>query len=377
MDEERLRELIALGYISPKVLEERRRRGGAPAAAEEAAAPPAAPAQDAAAVAAGLEAVSTEAFNLGAIHQRQGDFAAARRQYEIAVERLPSFGQAWAALAQIASLSGSPCEAMVLLVRGFGQSRTMPNWGLTGLVEEGKKCGRLAEAERALEKLRPAYERDSAFHAALGLAAAANGRPDAALEHHRRALAIDPLDQLANEETVALLRQLGREAEARRFLDEAFARAQGKVTAMNQLAVVALRQGWSADAERLLRRVLASDPGNPGVLANLAAALMQQGKRDQAAAMMREAVQRDPGNARNHFNLGAMLAEEGRFAEALAAFETAGEKGLRSPQVHIAAAKMHFRLGDRGKSAAELEKALALDPGNREAQQMLAALRSG
>jgi len=376
MDEERLRELVALGYISPRVLEERAGRGDGrtappPAAAGE---PAAAPGEDAA---GGLEAVATEALNLGAIHQRRGDFAAARRQYEIAVERLPSFGQAWAALAQVASLSGDSCEAFELIVRGFTRSKTMPNWGLTGLIEEGNKCGRLDDAEDVLEQLRPRHGQDSAYHAALGLADAARGRLEEALEHHRRALEIDPLDQLANEETVALLRRLGRETEARRFLDQAFERARGKVTAMNQLAVVALRQGWSADAERLLSRVLDSDPGNPGVLANLAAAQMRQGKRDQAMATMREAVERDPNNGRNHFNLGAMLAEEGRAAEALRSFEAAIANGLRSPQVHIAAAKMHFRLGDQAASARELEKALVLEPGNQEAEQLLAALRSG
>ncbi len=379
MDEERLRELVALGYISPRVLEERAARGegGAATAPPAAGEPAAAPAGAGAAAAAGLEAVATEALNLGAIHQRRGDFAAARRQYEIAVERLPSFGQAWAALAQVASLSGNSCEAVELIVRGFSQSRTMPNWGLTGLIEEGDKCGRLDDAEDVLEQLRPRHGQESAYHAALGLAAAARGRHEEALEHHRRALEIDPLDQLANEETVALLRRLGREREARDFLDQAFERARGKVTAMNQLAVVALRQGWTADAERLLRRVLESDPGNPGVLANLAAAQMRQGRREQAMATMREAVERDPNNGRNHFNLGAMLAEEGRTAEALRSFEAAIANGLRSPQVHIAAAKMHFRLGDPTASARELERALALDPGNDEAEQMLAALRSG
>lgn len=378
MDEERLRELVALGYISPRVLEERAGGDGPTAAPSPSADGTAAgPAEEAATAAAGLEAVATEALNLGAIAQRRGDFAAARRHYQVAVERLPSFGQAWAALAQVASLSGEPCEAFELIVRGFSQSRTMPDWGLTGLIEEGNRCGRLDDAEEVLEQLRPRYRHESAFHAALGLADTARGRFDEALADYGRALEIDPLDQLANEETVALLRRLGREPEARRFLDEAFERARGKVTAMNQLAVVALRQGWSADAERLLRRVLESDPGNPGVLANLAAAQMRLGRREEAVATMREAVERAPDDPRNLFNLGAMLAEEGRSAEALDAFERAIAKGLRSPQVHIAAAKMHFRLGDQAASARELERALDLDPGNAEAREMLAALRSG
>ena len=89
------------------------------------------------------------------------------------------------------------------------------------------------------------------LHAAVGLPESKTGRPESALEHYRRALAIDPLDQLAIEETVALLRRQGREREAREFLDRAFDRAQGEVTGMNHLAVVALRQGWTADADRV------------------------------------------------------------------------------------------------------------------------------
>jgi Tfp pilus assembly protein PilF len=373
MDEERLRELVALGYISPTVLEERGRGGAGAGDTSAGGAEPAPPGP----AADSLQAVSTEAFNLGAILQRQGDLEGARRQYEIAVERLPSFGQGWGALAQVAALSGDHCEAFELLVRGFSRSRTMPNWGLTGLVDEGEKCGRLAEVGGILERLRPSHEERSAFHAALGLLESKTGRPESALEHYRRALAIDPLDQLAIEETVALLRRQGREREAREFLDRAFDRAQGEVTGMNHLAVVALRQGWTADAERLLRRVLASDPGNPGVMANLASALAQQGKRAEALAMMEEAVRRDPGNSRNLFNLGAMLVQEGRVRDALAAFEGAEANGLRSSRLYIALAKMRFRLDDRAGSARELEKALAVDPGNQEARSLLDTLQAG
>ena len=373
MDEERLRELVALGYISPAVLEGRGGgEGGRAAPGGAAGAPqPRAPASD------GLQAVVTEAFNLGAILQRRGDLEGARRHYEIAIERMPSFGQAHGALAQLAALGGDHCRAFELLVRGFTKSRTMPSWGLTGLVDEGEKCGRLDEVEGLLEALRPTHQERSAFYAAVGLLHSRTGRPDSALEQYRRALAIDPLDQLANEDSVTILRRQGREREAREFLDRAFARARGEVTGMNYLAVIALRQGWADDAERLLRQVLASDPGNPGVMANLASALARQGKSAEALAMMQQAVERDPRNSSNLFNLGAMLERQGRVREALAAFEGAEENGLRSSRLYVAMAKMRFRLDDRTGSARELEKALAIDPGNREAREMLDALAAG
>jgi predicted AlkP superfamily phosphohydrolase/phosphomutase/Tfp pilus assembly protein PilF len=364
-DAERLRELVALGYISPAALEA---RGNAPSGDR----PTASSARP-----ADLESVSTEAYNLGRIHHREGRLEEAKAQYRIAIERLPSFGHAYASLAQVASGEGDHSAAFDWLVAGFSKSRTMPQSALTGLVDEAAPAGRLADAERVLLRLGDSHGGQSAYHAALGLLREKQGRTEVALAHYDRALAIDPLDQLSVEQKVTLLRRLGREPEARAFFVTTRGRAEGSVAAMNQLAVIALRQGWPGEAEPLLRRVLESDPGNAGLMANLAATMAQQGRMGEAAEMMRQALARDPANARNHFNLGAMLAEQGRTAEALAAFEQAVAHGLRSPRVHVAAAKMRFRLGDRPAAEAELERALAIDPADGEARQLLAVLRQG
>lgn len=381
LDEERLRELVALGYISPKVLEERRARGGAEdgTAGGRSGTGGAEPAATAETGAGGgeLQAIATEAYNLGRIRQREGDLDGAWEQFEIAAERMPSFGLAWASLAQVEAQRGNHGRAFELLVRGFSKSGTMPQSAITGLVDEGGRAGRLPDAERVLEGMRSKLDGEAAFHAALGLLYEQTGRTAAALEEYRRALAIDPLDQLSNEQTVALLRRQGSEREAREHLQQAFGRAAGQMTAMNQLAVVALRQGWTDLAEQQLRRVLASDPGNPGVLANLAGALARQGRTAEALQTMEQAVARDPSDPRNQFNLGALYENAGRWPEALAAFQRAGELGLRSAQLHVATAKLHFRLGDPAKARTELEKALALEPGRADARQMLQALDQG
>ncbi len=379
LDEERLRELVALGYISPRVLEERRAAGaGARGEGGEGSADRAVPGSaTGAAGASDLEAVATEAYNLGRIRQREGDLDGAWAQFEIAAERMPSFGLAWASMAQVEAQRGNHGRSFELLVRGFSKSGTMPQSAITGLVDEAQRAGRLPDAERVLEGMRGKLDGESAFHAALGLLYEQTGRAGAALEEYRRALAIDPLDQLSNEQTVALLRRQGREREARELLQSSFVRAEGQMTAMNQLAVVALRQGWTDLAEAQLRRVLASDPGNPGVLANLAGALARQGRTAEAIELMEQSVERDPTDARNQFNLGALYENAGRWNEALAAFERAGELGLGSARLHVATAKLHFRMGDPGKARAELQKALAAEPGDPEARQLLEALDQG
>lgn len=379
-DEDRLRELVALGYISQAELEARTTASGnrgatgsGPAATDRPAGGGTAPGGPA----GNLQGLSTEAYNLGRIAQREGRHEEAERHYRTAVERLPSFGTGWASLAQLAALRGDHSAAFDLLVQGFRQSNSMPLSAVTGLVDEAKPAGRLDEAERVLERLRGSMTGVAAYHAAWGLLHESRGNLGPALESYERALAIDPLDHLSVEQKIGILRGQGREVEAKRFLTSSFDQARGSVSAMNQLAVAALRQRWPAEAEVLLRRVLESDPGNPGVLANLAASLAQQRRMGEAAEVMRRAIERDPSNAGNYYNLGAMLAEQGKAAEALEAFRQASDRGIRNPAVHVAASKMYFRLGDQAGAERELQRALELSPNHPEATRLLTILRQG
>jgi Tfp pilus assembly protein PilF len=358
MDKERLRELAALGYVSAEAVQ------GAAAA----------PGAGAPAGAQGTERFATEAYNLGRMHQDRGELEPARAQYRTAVERMPGFGLGWAALAQVATLQNRHGEAFDTLVQGFGQSQSMPLSAITALVELGEKAGRVDDAGRTLETLPAVYKGQSGYHAAWGLYYEKKNQPVEALKAYHRALQVDALDELALDRTVSLLRAMGRERDAQAFLQEAVTRAEGSVQSLNQLAVVALRQGWGRQAEGVFRRVLKSDPGNPGVLANLAVSLGQQRRMKEASDVMREAVRRDPGNGQNHFNLGAMLAEQGRWPEALRAFEQASARGLRNSRVQVAMAKVRFRMGDREGSRRDLQQALSFDPTDSEARALLAQL---
>jgi tetratricopeptide (TPR) repeat protein len=293
----------------------------------------------------------------------------------VTIDRMPSFGLGWAGLAQIETVKNRHREAFDLLEAGFRSSGSMPLSAITGVVDVGEKAGRLTDAERVLSGLPQNYKGEPAYHAAWGLLHEKKQQPVEALRAYSRALEGNALDELALDRTVALLRRLGKEKEAQAFLEEAVGHATGQVQALNHLAVVALRQGWGRTAEGILRRVLQSDPGNPGVLANLAVSLGQQRKMREASDTMAESVRRDPSNAQNHFNLGAMLVDQGRLDEALAAFEHSVARGLRSSRVHVAMAKVRFRRGDVAGSRRELEQALALDPNDREARELLDRLR--
>ncbi|HSM14415.1 MAG TPA: alkaline phosphatase family protein, partial [Thermoanaerobaculia bacterium] len=371
-DEERLRELAALGYIGgPKPAEP------PPAAAPGPGAPAPADTGTPAAVDTALRGNATEAYNLATMHHNRGEYDEAIRLYLEALGRLPSMGPAWANLANVYQLQGRHEQAFRTLVEGYGKSGDIPLSNLVVLVEEAESAGRLQAAEGVLRQLEPRYGGVATYHAALGTLHQKAGRAAEAQREFRRTLDIDPLDSLALGQVLAWERQQGNDAEARRLYRAAVAKASGSLDALNELAVVALQQGWAEEAEPILRKILESDPGNAGILANLAATLMRQGRIPEATTMMQRSLERDPSNPRTHFNLGAMLAGQGRSEEALRSFRAALDNGLRTPRVYVAIAKMEFRLGRPERAREALQGALALDPGDAEARELLRLLEAG
>ncbi len=356
-DRARIRELAALGYVSASIANTQDQAGA-----------------DAGNAPAFL---ATEAYNLGRIQQQGGDLAAAEASFRRAIQRQPSFGSGHAALAQALSLQGRHAEALAALRTGLQTSETVPLSALAGLVEAGRHSHRLEDAAAALQGVAPRYRGTAAYRAAQGLLAEEQGQLDAAELHYAAALKLDPIDQLALERRLTRLQHTGKHAEVGALLARARSHAHGSLGSLNFLGVLCLRLGHGVHAEGVFREVLRSDPGNPGVLANLGASLAQVGRYAEAAQALQESLQRDPENAQNHFNLGAMQAALGQPSEALRTFETAQRKGLRGSRVHVAIGKLRFRMGQREAARSQLQQALRIEPGDREASDLLASLTDG
>jgi predicted Zn-dependent protease len=72
-----------------------------------------------------------------------------------------------------------------------------------------------------------------------------------------------------------------------------------------------------------------------------------------------------------------MLASQNRPKEALDAFQAALDHGLKTPRVYVASAKMHFQLGNPAAAEQDLQSALAIEPNDREARELLQILQQG
>ncbi len=366
LDEARVKELVALGYLSPGG-EGRPHRGGA-------AAPTPGPGGAAPESAGGLEAKATELYNRGKLALLRGDLDEAERDFKGALEQLPTFAFAMTNLAEVERRRGNFEEALRWYTRALETgSPRLPGRVLADFVETARRAGRLERALGALDLLGPPFRGTPAWHAARGLALEKLGRMDEAEAAYRKALAGDPGQAVATGGMLRLARA-GRPIDVDRLLAAHLRAVRGDLKRLNDFAVVCLNEGRPRWAEKALRRLLASDPTNFGVLSNLAAALQMQGRTAEAAEIFSRAVTSHPDNARLRYNYGAALAALGRWEEARTQLEKARELGLSGPRVYAALAKVQFRLGDLEAVRRTLEEGLRKNPGDRELGELLRAL---
>ena len=356
-DEERIKELQALGYI-----------GGAAQPPPTAAPPPVS--------GDGSQERFTQAYNLANTLVQQGDLDGAMEQYRRSVDQRPDFSLGMYSLAQCYAIKGDHRQALEWIKRALQFPRALPDKILIQLVDESKAIGAVDDALTVLETVRPAWERYPAYFVALGRAHGARGDEAAALRWFEHARALDPGNPLAIEELLKrYVAKQDRDGLAR-LIKSAWDASAGSIQTMNYLGLVCLQAGQGRIAEEIFRKVLESDPENGGILANLAIAQQIQGRSREARATYERAAKAQPDNGQLRFNFGACLAELGRHEEALALFEEARSLGIKGPKLQNALARAYVGLGRQVEARAALKAALAFEPGNAEARQMLDALET-
>ncbi|NWF99544.1 MAG: alkaline phosphatase family protein [Thermoanaerobaculaceae bacterium] len=367
-DRERMQELAALGYISPGVIEGER-PGPGPKAPSPAETPPPATAPPSSSMQV------TQLGNLAASLRKEGRLEEAKAKYLEAIELAPTYFAAYQGLAGIFSTQGNHEQAFHYLATGLTRSPQMPAAAFPAMVEQAAKCGRLEEAAEVLQRLERFRGGEAAYHAAWGRLHQGKHEAVRAIEAFRRALAIDPVEGGALQGLVEVLRQQGREEEAKDTLRAAFAAAGNSLDALNAVTAVALAAGWAELAEPLLAKVLANDPGNAGVLFNLGVCQAELGKNREAEASLRQCIARSPNDPSAYYNLGMVLGVQGRVDEAIQAFTKALQLGLNTAQLHIGLARAYFFKRDYAATVAALKRALAVEPTNQEATKLLELLR--
>lgn len=142
-------------------------------------------------------------------------------------------------------------------------------------------------ARRVLLRAREAAPENPLAHFYLGLAEAALGSLESAVDGFRTAAGLDPANPEARVALGRTLAQLGRAEEARAAYRAALAAAPGSPAALVGLGRLELQRGRPEAAAAAFEAALDADPRHRQALYNLAAALALLGRDEEAAAVRR------------------------------------------------------------------------------------------
>jgi len=127
-------------------------------------------------------------------------------------------------------------------------------------------------------------------------------------------------------------------------------------------------------AESAFRKAMEYDPDYAATMANLGALYGRSGRLDEAVEILRRAVAKDPENVESWVNLGAAQGRKGRSREAIEALETARGKGVRTTTLFNALALAYLQDRQPDKAKQYLRESLAIDPNQKDAQDLLKAV---
>lgn len=147
------------------------------------------------------------------------------------------------------------------------------------------------------------------------------------------------------------------------------------------LGAISLRSYSSDDeytAEQCFLNALRYDPENLSALAFEAFFHLGKSDTDQAAIYADCIVRHQPEHAIGYRIQGHILLAKGQYEEAISCFNIAREKTYQmNVEPYLSLAKLYLERdqeGDAAKAYSELEEALAIDPGNREAVFLMAGM---
>src|ERR1019366_4347514 len=181
---------------------------------------------------------------------------------------------------------------------------------------------------------------DAQAHYELGFVLARNEKPNEALPHLQKAVAINPSDSSAQFQLAAVLRALGDDARSREATNRFKASKSGEFK-VNQLAAKG----------------------------NQANELLQAGQPARAAEVYREMLEIEPGNARTEYNLALALEAAHDPKGEREALERAARIDPKLAVVEGELGRLDLAAGNTAPAEKRLEAAIADDP------QLVSALR--
>jgi tetratricopeptide (TPR) repeat protein len=315
-------------------------------------------------------------YELGLLHYRQTDFAAAVKEFKQLNADDPDYSESLFYLGLAAFKAGDNNEAAGAFEK---LAETAP------LLEVVNNAGAAAlakgDSEKALQWLRRVWvssPNDTIFRFNYGYALWRNQNLSEAAQHLREVVKANPRDGEAQFLLAKLLAATGQSSEAAQADNEAKRYLPGyakwSVAPDKMPLLVRLKEEFNRTAffklERQQQQGLSRPPAQQVPIRqslDRARQLISAGKTDEGLAELQRAMAIDSTNAEAHFLRGIIFQREGQSQSAISAFQTAVSYNPRMVESHIWLGRLHLARGDRAQALAHCRQALGIDPQNREA----------
>jgi protein O-mannosyl-transferase len=231
--------------------------------------------------------------------------------------------------------------------------------------------GDLAEAEKHLRRAVEINPQNDVIQSNLALALARKGNLVEATAHFHRALEINPADPATLNNMGITLAQQGKLDEAIQHFQRSLEIKPNDASGHTNLANVLLSQGDADRAVKHLRRAIEIDPADNQ--SSFAMVLAKRGDLAGAAKHLRRVVELKPGDAAAANNLAITLAQQGQLGEAAQHFETALGIDPNLAEAHAGLARVLAMQKKPEEAMRHYQEALRI----LKAQQKTAASRDG
>ena len=312
--------------------------------------------------------------NLGTIYLGRGDFERARQEYRAALELDPGHGGSRGGLIKMDILEGNleaALEATLPLIRDGLSPRPLYYYLAaqmlvrTGRAEEGLDLFRALALERPDEPQ---------ILSGLGLLAGALGDEDGARRAFRKALDRKPDALFALQELYRLENAGGEVADLLQRCDAALEISARSVMPYNWKGLILRRMGREEEAEESFRGALERNPDSVHSLVNLSSLLVDTGRPGEAVPLLERILVSDRERWEARVNLVVALGRLQRLRDAQRVYgdadDTEPPPGGRTRLLN-GMAYAYYLNGSPEEARPLLERSLALDPRQAEAQALL------
>jgi tetratricopeptide (TPR) repeat protein len=282
--------------------------------------------KDATFLATNLPKIPEPQLRLGRIYLKQGNYEAAERAFQQAIQISNGRGDAVGGLIDVLIARGKLPDAQ----------RTAEEW----LAKNPKEVTYLLAAARAYK------------------AAHDDDKTELAL---KRALAVDPDNVDACVELTNLYIREQKLDNARNQLEAIVAKQPPAVWAQTVIAQIMHVQNQTGEARQRYERILQIDPRAAIAANNLAMMLAEQGESlDRALGLAQSAVQQQPENANFNDTLGAVYLKKGLASLAVPPLELSVRNDPKNPELQYHLGQAYAQVGRKVDARKALENALAL-----------------